>query len=65
MSLGKGGALSDWVLDQARVFITPGAIFGSGGNDFVRVSLCSSEEKITESIQRIETAIKNNDNHVQ
>lgn len=48
-----GYELSDWVLHQANVFITPGGIFGSAGNSFVRVSLCCTEEKIEEAIQRV------------
>ncbi len=51
-----GFELSDEVLLQANVFITPGGIFGSEGNQYVRVSLCSTEEKLKESIQRIKNA---------
>lgn len=46
-------ALSDEVLYKANVFITPGGIFGDAGNKYVRVSLCCTEEKITEAITRI------------
>lgn len=53
-----GFALSDEVLYNANVFITPGGIFGSAGNNYIRVSLCGSEEKITESIERIKAAKK-------
>jgi aspartate/methionine/tyrosine aminotransferase len=49
-----GFALSDEVLYNANVFITPGGIFGNAGNPYVRVSLCSSEEKLQESIQRVQ-----------
>jgi len=49
----SGYALSDEVLQKAFVFITPGGIFGSAGNGYVRVSLCSSEEKFAESLGRI------------
>jgi LL-diaminopimelate aminotransferase len=52
-SLGGGGALSDYVLYNTNVFITPGGIFGSAGEKYVRVSLCSTEEKIAEAKQRI------------
>jgi len=45
--------LSDTILKQSNVFITPGAIFGSEGNNYIRVSLCSPEEKINEAIERI------------
>lgn len=48
-----GFALSDEVLEGARVFITPGGIFGSAGNGFVRVSLCSPIDKLDAAIQRI------------
>jgi aspartate/methionine/tyrosine aminotransferase len=46
-------ALSDDVLQNAGVFITPGEIFGSAGKKYVRVSLCNTEEKIAESIERV------------
>lgn len=45
--------LSDEILQGANVFITPGGIFGSGGDSFVRISLCSPEEKIDEAIERV------------
>ncbi len=55
--LGIGGALSDSILYQCNVFITPGGIFGSAGNDYIRVSLCSPEEKFAESIKRIQSSL--------
>ncbi|MBS1497006.1 MAG: aminotransferase class I/II-fold pyridoxal phosphate-dependent enzyme [Bacteroidetes bacterium] len=48
-----GYALSDEVLHQANVFITPGGIFGTQGNKYVRVSLCCTEQRIDEAIKRI------------
>jgi len=48
-----GYALSDAVLYQCNVFITPGGIFGSAGNEYVRISLCATEEKLNEAINRI------------
>ncbi len=48
-----GYVLSDEVLFKSNVFITPGGIFGSAGEKYVRVSLCSPEKKIEEAIQRI------------
>lgn len=47
--------LSDAVLNEASVFITPGGIFGKGGNRYIRISLCSTPEKLEEARQRIET----------
>jgi LL-diaminopimelate aminotransferase len=51
-----GYALSDRVLYEAGVFITPGGIFGAAGEGYVRVSLCSTGEKLQESIQRVRGA---------
>jgi len=48
-----GFALSDEVLYKARVFITPGGIFGEAGLPYIRVSLCSPVEKFEEAIKRI------------
>lgn len=45
--------LSDKILYNSNVFITPGGIFGTAGNKYVRVSLCSTEEKLREAINRI------------
>lgn len=50
-----GYAVSDAVLYGANVFITPGGIFGEAGKQYVRVSLCATEEKFTESIDRIKS----------
>jgi LL-diaminopimelate aminotransferase len=50
-----GYVLSDDILYNANVFITPGGIFGTAGNKYVRVSLCSTEQKIDEAIARIST----------
>ena len=49
----SGYELSDKVLNEARVFITPGGIFGDAGDAFVRVSLCSKEEVLQEAINRV------------
>ena len=49
-----GYELSDKILEHANVFITPGGIFGNAGDKYVRVSLCTKEEKLDEAINRIE-----------
>lgn len=51
----SGFELSDKILHQTNVFITPGGIFGSAGNQYMRLSLCSTEEKLSEALQRIKT----------
>lgn len=43
----------DKLLSEANVFITPGFIFGSNGEKYVRVSLCNSMQKLEEAIQRV------------
>ena len=45
--------LTERVLHEARVFITPGFIFGSKGERYVRISLCAKEEKIQAALERI------------
>ncbi|MEZ5039220.1 MAG: aminotransferase class I/II-fold pyridoxal phosphate-dependent enzyme [Saprospiraceae bacterium] len=50
----SGFELSDEVLYKAHVFITPGGIFGSQGNDYIRVSLCSESAIFEEAIRKIE-----------
>ena len=42
----------DNILIKKHIFITPGTIFGSNGNGYIRFSLCVSEEKIEEAIKR-------------
>ena len=49
--------LTEKVLHEARVFITPGFIFGSNGKRYIRISLCAKEEKIKEALERIKKAI--------
>ena len=52
--------LTERVLHEARVFITPGFIFGSKGERYVRISLCAKEEKIQAALERIRK-LKNED----
>ncbi len=52
-----GYALSDHVLYKNNVFITPGGIFGSNGNNYIRVSLCAPEQVIEKALARIQTTI--------
>ena len=49
--------LTERILHEARVFITPGFIFGSNGERYIRISLCAKEEKIQEALERIKKAI--------
>jgi aspartate/methionine/tyrosine aminotransferase len=49
--------LTERVLHEARVFITPGFIFGTNGERYIRISLCAKEEKIKEALERIKNTI--------
>ena len=46
--------LTERVLHEARVFITPGFIFGSNGRRYIRISLCAKDEKMREALHRIQ-----------
>ena len=43
----------DEILYNKSIFITPGTIFGSNGEGYIRFALCVKEEKIQEAISRI------------
>ena len=45
--------LTEKVLHEARVFITPGFIFGSNGQRYIRISLCAKDDKMQEALERI------------
>lgn len=44
---------SDEILSNNNVFVTPGGIFGSNGEAYIRISLCATQEKIEDAISRI------------
>lgn len=48
-----GQVLSDRILYEAGVFITPGFIFGKNGENYIRISLCAKQEIIREAAERI------------
>jgi aspartate/methionine/tyrosine aminotransferase len=50
-------ALADKVLYESNVFITPGFIFGSNGDRYIRISLCCDNEKLAEALKRIKETI--------
>jgi len=57
-SIPSAEQLTERVLHEARVFITPGFIFGSNGERYIRISLCAKEEKIQQALQRIKEIMK-------
>lgn len=50
--------LTEKVLHEARVFITPGFIFGTNGKRYLRISLCAKDEKMQEALERIKKIFK-------
>ena len=49
----NAGELADKILYETNVFITPGFIFGSNGNRYIRISLCSPESMLKEVLERL------------
>lgn len=48
-----GEEVSEYLLNHAHVFITPCHIFGSNGNEYLRISLCGSLDLFEEALERI------------
>jgi LL-diaminopimelate aminotransferase len=57
----NSGELADKILEEANVFITPGMIFGSNGERFLRISLCSPETDLQESLERVKATRRQSD----
>lgn len=53
----NGAELADRLLYEARVFATPGIVFGSEGDKFIRISLCATEDKLRQALNRIKQTI--------
>ena len=54
LELKDSYSFSDYYLDKDAVFITPGAIFGKNGEQYVRISLCSPQGVFREVLRRFE-----------
>ena len=55
-AMTAGEALSERILQEAGVFITPGFIFGKNGQDYIRISLCAKPELLDKAFAKIEKA---------
>ena len=51
--ISAGQVLSDRILYEAGVFITPGFIFGKRGENYIRISLCAKPDTLREAAERI------------
>ncbi len=58
-SVQSGEALADMVLYEANVFLTPGIVFGSAGDRYVRISLCSNNTRLSTALERVKVMINN------
>ncbi|MBQ2702371.1 MAG: aminotransferase class I/II-fold pyridoxal phosphate-dependent enzyme, partial [Alistipes sp.] len=50
-----GVQMSDLLLYEAGVFVTPGMVFGSNGDRYIRISLCATRERMEEALQRVKS----------
>lgn len=57
----SGQWLADKLFYEAKVFVTPGFIFGKNGEKYIRISLCATPEKLTKALQRIKNYMKDYD----
>jgi len=55
---GSGEEVAELLLNKAFVAATPGAAFGEAGNDFIRISYATSQERIKEALRRMEAVLK-------
>ena len=56
--ISLGTAVSDKLLYEAGVFITPGFIFGKNGDNYIRISLCSKPEVLKRAAEKIKAVIR-------
>ena len=49
----NGEELADRLFYEAKVFVTPGFIFGQNGDKYIRISLCANPLKLREALQRV------------
>lgn len=56
-SYSDSGELADKVLYDAKVFITPGFIFGDKGKRYIRLSLCANEIMLAEALARVKQLV--------
>lgn len=52
-SFADSGELADKILYDAKVFITPGFIFGDKGKRYIRISLCANDSMLSRALERV------------
>ena len=58
LSDSLSGSDEDEVSDEEKVACVPGTAFGNGGEGYLRLSYCYSDEELNESLNRLEKFIK-------
>ncbi len=53
---GNAEQLSEELLNKAGIFITPGSVFGTNGDEYLRISLCTPEEILIRSLEKLKKA---------
>lgn len=56
-SISAGQTVSDKILNEAGVFITPGFIFGHNGENYIRISLCAKPEILRLAAEKIRKVV--------
>ena len=51
----SGENLSNQLLYSTNIFVTPGFVFGSNGDQYIRISLCASQTQLKEALNRLKT----------
>lgn len=54
---GSGEKVAELLLNKAFVATTPGSAFGEAGNDYIRISYATSQERIKEALKRMEAVL--------
>lgn len=54
--VGNSEQLSEEILNKAGIFITPGSVFGSNGDEYLRISLCTPEKTLIRSFEKLKNA---------
>ena len=57
VNYASGFALSDEILEKTGIFITPGGIFGTAGDGYIRTSLCAEVSVFEAAIMRIRKSL--------
>lgn len=55
---GSGTEVAELLLNKAFVATTPGAAFGSTGNDYIRISYATSQDRIRKALERMKTILQ-------